>query len=45
MREHIRLVIDRWAKVELTNDKNVEPTMVNLDNNHSDTAYELVPTN
>ena len=45
IREHIRLVIDRWAKVEITQDSSAKPKRVKLDNNHSDTAYELVPTN
>lgn len=39
VKEHCRLEVDRWAKVELSS-KTVDS--VNLNNNMSDIAYELV---
>ena len=42
VKEHMRIEIDRWAKVETTkNGPNVKS--VNLSNNLSDIEYELVP--
>ena len=43
-REHIRLEIDKWAKVEVMKADGTKPKSVNLTNNVSDTAYELVAT-
>ena len=43
VREHMRLEIDRWAKVEATADGVPKVKNINLNNNLSDTAYELVP--
>ena len=39
VKEHMRLEVDRWAKVEPSSE-NI--TTVNLQNNASDIAYELV---
>ena len=43
VREHMRLEIDRWAKVEETADGAAKIKNIRLANNLSDTAYELVP--
>ena len=43
VREHMRLEIDRWAKVEETADGAPKAKNIRLANNLSDTAYELVP--
>ena len=42
VKEHLRLEIDRWAKVE-TADASVKIASVNTKNNLSEVAYELVP--
>ena len=43
VKEHMRIEIDRWAKVE-TSAKDVQKVKtVNLSNNLSDIEYELVP--
>ena len=42
VREHLRLEIDRWAKVE-TAPSSVSIASVNTGNNLSEVAYELVP--
>jgi len=39
VKEHLRLEIDRWAKVEVSKEKVVK---VNTAKNHSDIEYELV---
>ena len=39
VKEHLRLEVDRWAKVEKSSEK---ITMINLSNNASDIEYELV---
>ena len=39
VKEHLRIEIDRWAKVETSNES---IPSVNLQNNASDIAYELV---
>ena len=39
VKEHLRLEIDRWAKVEASKEKVVK---VNTAKNHSDIEYELV---
>ena len=39
VKEHMRIEVDRWAKVEASNE-NI--ATVNLQNNASDIAYELV---
>ena len=41
--EHMRIEIDRWAKVEATSDASNKVTKVNLNNNLSEIEYELVP--
>ena len=38
-KEHIRLEVDKWGKIEKSSGKNIE---VNLGNNLSEVAYELV---
>ena len=43
VKEHMRLEVDRWAKVESCADKSVKIGKVNLTNNLSDIEYELVP--
>ena len=43
VREHMRLEVDRWAKVEISASNTPKVKSVNLGNNLSDTAYELVP--
>ena len=43
VREHLRIEIDRWAKVEVTANKGDAVKSVNLKNNLSDIEYELVP--
>merc|ERR1711918_209799 len=43
VREHLRIEIDRWAKVEVTPSGSTKITTVKTDNNLSDIAYELVP--
>ena len=43
VREHLRLEIDKWSKVEITAASAPKIKNVNLDHNLSDTAYELVP--
>ena len=45
VKEHMRIEIDRWSKVEKTSDKSVHPKTVNLTNNLSEIEYELVPVN
>ena len=42
VKEHLRLEVDRWAKVEASNE-NIQS--VNLQNNASDIEYELVSKN
>ncbi len=39
VKEHMRIEVDRWAKVEASNE-NIPA--VNLQNNASDIAYELI---
>lgn len=39
VKEHLRLEVDRWAKVEKSSEK---ITSINLSNNASDIEYELV---
>ena len=41
--EHMRIEIDRWAKVEATSDAPNKVTKINLNNNLSEIEYELVP--
>ena len=41
--EHLRIEIDRWAKVEVTIDAPNKVAKVNLNNNLSEIEYELVP--
>ena len=43
VREHMRIEIDRWAKVEKTTDGSAPIKSVNLTNRLSDIEYELVP--
>ena len=43
VREHMRIEIDRWAKVEKTADGVDKVKTVNLQNRLSDIEYELVP--
>ena len=42
VKEHMRIEVDRWAKVELNLDQATFPSQVNLSNNLSDIEYELV---
>ena len=41
--EHLRIEIDRWAKVEVTTDAPNKVNKINLNNNLSEIEYELVP--
>ena len=43
VREHMRIEVDRWAKVEATAAGAAKVNGVKTDNNLSDIAYELVP--
>ena len=43
VKEHMRIEIDRWAKVETTADVVSKIKSVNHSNNLSDIEYELVP--
>ena len=43
VREHMRIEIDRWAKVETTADGVDKVKSINLQNRMSDIEYELVP--
>ena len=43
VKEHMRIEIDRWAKVEVTADVVPKVKSINLSNNLSDIEYELVP--
>ena len=43
VREHMRVEIDRWAKVETTADGVHKVKSINLQNRLSDIEYELVP--
>ena len=43
VKEHMRIEIDRWAKVEVTTDAPNQVNKVNLNNNLSEVEYELVP--
>ncbi len=43
VREHMRIEIDRWAKVEKTADSMAKIKDINLQNRLSDIEYELVP--
>ena len=43
VREHMRIEVDRWAKVEATADVAPKVKSVNTKNNLSDIEYELVP--
>jgi len=43
VREHMRIEIDRWAKVEKSADTIEKVKSVNLSNKLSDIEYELVP--
>ena len=43
VREHMRIEVDRWAKVEATADVAPKVKSVNIKNNLSDIEYELVP--
>ena len=44
VKEHMRIEVDRWAKVEVCQEKE-KPTTVNKGNNLSEIEYELVPVN
>ena len=44
VKEHMRLEVDRWAKVEVCKDKSNHPKSVNTSKNLSDIEYELVPS-
>ena len=43
VKEHMRIEVDRWAKVETTADVVPKIKSVNKSNNLSDIEYELVP--
>ena len=43
VKEHMRIEVDRWAKVEVTANKADFAKSVNKGNNLSDIEYELVP--
>jgi replication factor A1 len=43
VKEHMRIEVDRWSKVEITANKADQAKSVNLTNNLSDIEYELVP--
>ncbi len=43
VKEHLRIEIDRWAKVEVNTDKKKHVKSVNTENNLSSIEYELVP--
>ena len=43
VREHMRIEIDRWAKVEVSADGTDKIKTINLQNRLSDIEYELVP--
>ena len=43
VREHMRIEIDRWAKVEVTTDGTDKIKNINMQNRLSDIEYELVP--
>ena len=45
VKEHMRIEVDRWAKVEVCKDKSNQVKTVNQGNNLSDIEYELVPVN
>ena len=45
VKEHMRIEIDRWAKVETTTENSGKPKSVNTGNNLSNIEYELVPVN
>ena len=45
VKEHMRIEIDRWAKVEPISDNSGKPKNVNPSNNLSEIEYELVPVN
>ena len=45
VKEHMRIEIDRWAKVEALADHSGKPKSVNQSNNLSQIEYELVPVN
>ena len=43
VKEHMRIEVDRWAKVEVNGDKKSQVKSVKTDNNLSEIEYELVP--
>ena len=43
VKEHMRIEVDRWAKVEVNGDKKSHVKSVKNDNNLSEIEYELVP--
>ena len=43
VKEHMRVEVDRWAKVEVNTDKSKFVKSVNTANNLSEIEYELVP--
>ena len=43
VKEHMRIEVDRWAKVEATADGVEKVKSINLTNRLSDIEYELVP--
>ena len=43
VKEHMRIEIDRWAKVEVSADNVDKIKSINLQNRLSDIEYELVP--
>ena len=45
VKEHMRVEVDRWSKVEVTTDKKNYAKSVNEKNNLSEIEYELVPVN
>ena len=45
VKEHMRIEVDRWAKVETTAAGVAKPSSVKKGNNLSEIEYELVPVN
>ena len=43
-KEHMRLEVDKWAKIEITANNADKVTKVNASKNLSDVEYELVPS-
>ena len=44
VKEHMRLEVDRWAKVEITASNAYKVKSINVSKNLSDVEYELVPS-